>query len=54
MEKMLGGHIIENQKIGIDGMLHPRDNSGCFPDIVNADDIYGDNTMVTKQELDEF
>ncbi len=50
----IGGSIIENQKIGIDGMLHPCDNSGCFPDIIDTDDIYCDGTMITKQELDNF
>ena len=50
----IGGEIIENQKIGIDGMLHPCDNAGCFPDIVNIDDIYCDGTMITKQELNNL
>lgn len=50
----IGGSIIENQKIGIDGMLHPCDEYGQFPDIISADDIYCDGTMITKQELDSF
>ncbi len=49
--KTIRGHIIENQKIGIDGMLHPCDNSGQFPDIIDPDDIYGDKTMVNINEL---
>lgn len=48
----IGGNVIENQKIGIDGMLHPCDNNGDFPDMINPDDIYGDGTMVNKQELE--
>lgn len=47
----IGGHTIENQKIGVDGMMHPCDNFGQFPDIVDMDDIYCDGTMVSKNKL---
>ncbi len=49
----IGGHTIENQKIGVDGMLHPCDDNGDFPDILDFNDIYADGTMVNTQELKE-
>ena len=42
------------EKIGIDGRLHPCDERGDFMELTDFNDIYGDGTMVTKQELDEY
>lgn len=39
------------EKIGIDGKLHPCDSYGEFLELTDFNDIYGDGTMVTKQEL---
>ena len=38
-------------KIGIDGKLHPCDEQGCFPDIVDFNDVYADGSMVAKSQL---
>ena len=48
---------IENQwleKVGIDGRLHPCDEYGYFPDIIDERDIYCDGTMVTLTELHNY
>lgn len=42
------------EKIGIDGKLHPCDDYGDFLELTDFNDIYGDGTMVTKKELDQF
>ena len=42
------------EKIGIDGKLHPCDSSGDFLEITDFNDVYGDDTMVTKQELEDM
>ena len=50
-----GGKNLENiwqERYGVDGRLHPCDESGSFPDIIDFNDVYGDRTMVTKRELD--
>lgn len=41
------------EKIGIDGKLHPCSQNGIFPELTDFNDIYGDGTMITKQELDK-
>lgn len=44
--------IFACEKIGIDGRLHPCDDSGEFLPMLDFNDVYGDNTMITKQELE--
>ena len=42
------------EKIGIDGKLHPCDAYGEFFEVIDFNDMYADGTMVTKQEIDNY
>jgi len=43
-----------HEKVGIDGKLHPCDKHGRFLETADFNDVYGDGTRVTKQELDDY
>jgi len=42
-----------SEKIGIDGKLHPVDSDGNFLPLLDENDVYGDGTNVTLEELNE-